>query len=269
MRRRPSANVFSLSRGRMVCCSASQRQRAAHLVRLTCAPRSYCRTARLSNASTNHWSARAPSNVRSCWPKPFCGVSQRHHALRHRRGRSVHGQMRPPSLYREANINQTALLHVDDGEPLRGRHAEHCPSQASGRRSQRIRPRAVSARSPARTPGKTLASAYPCPYYSDKRPDDAQGQPSGEPVKTITTKNRHALVTASSTGMRTRATSAPWQSRSCYAPFAPKLRAVISAKCRPHWWAWVGTPVSSDRLVQTSRQQRSWRRATLMWPPRF
>lgn len=43
---------------------------------------------------------------------------------------------------------------------------------------------------------KALASAYLAPYYSDKRPADARGTTPGEPVKTITTENRHALVTA-------------------------------------------------------------------------
>jgi DNA (cytosine-5)-methyltransferase 1 len=43
---------------------------------------------------------------------------------------------------------------------------------------------------------KALASAYLSPYYSDKRPSDARGKAPGEPIKTITTENRHALVTA-------------------------------------------------------------------------
>jgi DNA (cytosine-5)-methyltransferase 1 len=43
---------------------------------------------------------------------------------------------------------------------------------------------------------KALASAYLTPYYSDKRPADARGITPAEPIKTITTENRHALVTA-------------------------------------------------------------------------
>ena len=43
---------------------------------------------------------------------------------------------------------------------------------------------------------KALASAYLAPYYSDKRPADARGTQPDEPVLTITTENRHALVTA-------------------------------------------------------------------------
>jgi DNA (cytosine-5)-methyltransferase 1 len=43
---------------------------------------------------------------------------------------------------------------------------------------------------------KALASAYLSPYYSDKRPADARGTTPDEPIKTITTENRHALVTA-------------------------------------------------------------------------
>lgn len=43
---------------------------------------------------------------------------------------------------------------------------------------------------------KALASAYLAPYYSDRRPADARGTPPDEPIKTITTENRHALVTA-------------------------------------------------------------------------
>lgn len=43
---------------------------------------------------------------------------------------------------------------------------------------------------------KALASAYLKPYYSDKRSADARGQQPAEPINTITTENRHALVTA-------------------------------------------------------------------------
>jgi DNA (cytosine-5)-methyltransferase 1 len=43
---------------------------------------------------------------------------------------------------------------------------------------------------------KALATAYLSPYYSDKRPSDARGQQPVEPINTITTENRHALVTA-------------------------------------------------------------------------
>jgi len=43
---------------------------------------------------------------------------------------------------------------------------------------------------------KALASAYLAPYYSDKRPTDARGTVPDAPVATITTENRHALVTA-------------------------------------------------------------------------
>lgn len=43
---------------------------------------------------------------------------------------------------------------------------------------------------------KALAAAYLSPYYSDKRPSDARGQTPDEPVKTVTTENRHALVSA-------------------------------------------------------------------------
>ena len=43
---------------------------------------------------------------------------------------------------------------------------------------------------------KALAAAYLSPYYSDKRPTDARGQQPVEPINTITTENRHALVTA-------------------------------------------------------------------------
>jgi DNA (cytosine-5)-methyltransferase 1 len=43
---------------------------------------------------------------------------------------------------------------------------------------------------------KALASAYLSPYYSDKRPADARGTAPDEPINTITTENRHALVTA-------------------------------------------------------------------------
>jgi DNA (cytosine-5)-methyltransferase 1 len=43
---------------------------------------------------------------------------------------------------------------------------------------------------------KALASAFLKPYYSDKRPADARGQDPAEPINTITTENRHALVTA-------------------------------------------------------------------------
>jgi DNA (cytosine-5)-methyltransferase 1 len=43
---------------------------------------------------------------------------------------------------------------------------------------------------------KALAAAYLSPYYSDKRPADVRGQQPDEPINTIPTENRHALVTA-------------------------------------------------------------------------
>lgn len=43
---------------------------------------------------------------------------------------------------------------------------------------------------------KAIAAAYLSPYNSDKRPTDARGTQPDEPVLTITTENRHALVTA-------------------------------------------------------------------------
>lgn len=43
---------------------------------------------------------------------------------------------------------------------------------------------------------QTIAAAYLSPYYSDKRPSDARGQIPDEPINTVTTENRHALVTA-------------------------------------------------------------------------
>jgi DNA (cytosine-5)-methyltransferase 1 len=43
---------------------------------------------------------------------------------------------------------------------------------------------------------KALAAAYLTPYYSDKRPGDARGQLPDDPITTIPTENRHALVTA-------------------------------------------------------------------------
>lgn len=43
---------------------------------------------------------------------------------------------------------------------------------------------------------KALAAAYLSPYYSDKRPGDARGQTPNEPIKTVTTENRHAVVSA-------------------------------------------------------------------------
>lgn len=41
-----------------------------------------------------------------------------------------------------------------------------------------------------------LTAAYLSPYYSDKRPTDARGMLPDEPIKTVTTENRHALVSA-------------------------------------------------------------------------
>lgn len=43
---------------------------------------------------------------------------------------------------------------------------------------------------------KALATAYISPYYSDKRPADVRGHTPDEPIKTVPTENRHALVTA-------------------------------------------------------------------------
>lgn len=41
-----------------------------------------------------------------------------------------------------------------------------------------------------------LTAAYLSPYYSDKRPSDARGQIPDEPINTVTTENRHAVVSA-------------------------------------------------------------------------
>ena len=49
------------------------------------------------------------------------------------------------------------------------------------------------------------AATYLSPYYSDKRPSDARGQLPSEPVKTITTENRHSLVSAVLAGVGGRA----------------------------------------------------------------
>ena len=43
---------------------------------------------------------------------------------------------------------------------------------------------------------KALSTAFLSPYYSDKRSTDARGQPPSEPINTVTTENRHALVEA-------------------------------------------------------------------------
>ena len=43
---------------------------------------------------------------------------------------------------------------------------------------------------------KALSTAFLSPYYSDKRPADARGQFPSEPINTVTTENRHALVEA-------------------------------------------------------------------------
>jgi len=50
-----------------------------------------------------------------------------------------------------------------------------------------------------------LAAAYLSPYYSDKRPNDARGQIPDEPINTVTTENRHAIVSAVLTGVGGRA----------------------------------------------------------------
>jgi DNA (cytosine-5)-methyltransferase 1 len=43
---------------------------------------------------------------------------------------------------------------------------------------------------------KALSTAFLRPYYSDKRPTDARGQMPDEPINTIVTENRHAVVSA-------------------------------------------------------------------------
>lgn len=43
---------------------------------------------------------------------------------------------------------------------------------------------------------KALSTAFLSPYYSDKRPADARGQFPSEPINTVTTESRHALVEA-------------------------------------------------------------------------
>ncbi len=41
-----------------------------------------------------------------------------------------------------------------------------------------------------------ISAAYLAPYYSDKRPDEARGRLPTEPIATIPTENRHAVVSA-------------------------------------------------------------------------
>jgi DNA (cytosine-5)-methyltransferase 1 len=52
---------------------------------------------------------------------------------------------------------------------------------------------------------KAIATAYISPYYSDKRASDVRGQNPDEPINTIPTENRHALVSALLAGVGGRA----------------------------------------------------------------
>jgi len=101
--------------------------------------------------------------------------------------------------------NTTGHPGAPANEPLRtvttgGHHAIVAPSivpvtHQGGDRSEAVHEpfRTITG---AQRGEKALASAYLSPYYSDKRPADARGTVPGEPIKTITTENRHALVTA-------------------------------------------------------------------------
>ncbi|MGV8869297.1 MAG: DNA cytosine methyltransferase [Janthinobacterium svalbardensis] len=53
-----------------------------------------------------------------------------------------------------------------------------------------------------------MVAAHLSPYYSDKRPADARGQSPAEPVKTITTENRHAIIASSLVKLRGTSTAA-------------------------------------------------------------
>jgi DNA (cytosine-5)-methyltransferase 1 len=101
--------------------------------------------------------------------------------------------------------NTTGHPGAPTNEPLRtvttgGHHAIVAPSivpvtHQGGVRSESVHEpfRTITG---AQRGEKALASAYLSPYYSDKRPVDARGTAPDEPIKTITTENRHALVTA-------------------------------------------------------------------------
>lgn len=101
--------------------------------------------------------------------------------------------------------NTTGHPGARTDEPLRtvttgGHHALVAPSIVPV--THQGSDRSESVREPFRTitgaqrGEKALATAYLSPYYSDKRPSDARGQLPEEPISTITTENRHALVTA-------------------------------------------------------------------------
>lgn len=125
----------------------------------------------------------------------------------------------------EKALSAVTLVQVGYGERKAGWRCKHCSIEfdveptcgctSCGHEDDLVKiaaqaPRALDIEKPLGTvvggAGKhAMTAAYLSPYYSDKRPTDARGQTPDEPVKTVTTENRHALVSAVLTGVGGRA----------------------------------------------------------------
>ncbi|MDO8728641.1 MAG: DNA cytosine methyltransferase [bacterium] len=108
------------------------------------------------------------------------------------------------------------LVQTGYGERKAGWYCKHCSTQfgieptcgctACGNEDDLIpvkaqSPRSLDIKEPLGTVvgggvKHALAATFLSPYYSDKRPNDARGQIPNEPINTVPTENRHALVTA-------------------------------------------------------------------------
>lgn len=104
-----------------------------------------------------------------------------------------------------------------------------------------------------------VTAAFLSPYYSDKRPSDARGQLPGEPVKTVTTENRHALVSALLAGVGGRAgQSRPRSPAEPYSTVTSKGDgAVVSASLAKHYTGVVGSDLADPIGTVTSTDHHS------------
>jgi DNA (cytosine-5)-methyltransferase 1 len=106
---------------------------------------------------------------------------------------------------------------------------------------------------------QALASAFLSPYYSDKRPSDARGQVPDEPINTIPTENRHALVSAALIGVGGRAgESRPRGADEPTATITAKGdTAVATAFLAKHYTGVVGSDLADPLGTVTSSDHHS------------
>jgi DNA (cytosine-5)-methyltransferase 1 len=106
-----------------------------------------------------------------------------------------------------------------------------------------------------------LASAFLSPYYSDKTEADARGSLPDEPVKTIPTENRHALVTAflsehaNASGQRVMPADEPL--RTVCAQVKGGHFSMVSAFLAKHYTGVVGSDLADPIGTVTSTDHHS------------